>query len=335
MRKTVNLFVLILLLASFVPGQEPPIPTDITNQVKATNYPDVRIKKFPIAVECWTYRRYSFFETVDKVKALGISLLQAYPGQPLGNGDSKAVFDEAMPEAVMKAAQAKLREAGVSVVAYGVVDIGTTEASIRKVFDFARKMGIRTVVCEPQDEAYPLLDKLVKEYDIRVAIHNHALPNKYALPQTVLDHIKALDERIGACADTGHWMRSGLKPIECLRLLQGRIIDTHLKDLSAFGKGPSVFDVAWGSGRANIRDILAELTLQDYAGYLTMEYENEKEVATPEPAIRTSLEFVKKVTYFEGYSQRRRGAEGEDQGLLFGGLYRAPEPRQPVACLLP
>jgi sugar phosphate isomerase/epimerase len=324
MRKTVNLFVLILILASFLPGQEavkktgqaPLIPADVVNQVKSTNYRDVRIKEFPIAIECWTYRRYTFFETVDKVKALGISLLQAYPGQPLGNGDPKAVFDEVMPEAVMKAAQAKLREAGVSVVAYGVVDLGTTEASMRKVFEFAKKMGIRTVVCEPQDEAYPLLDKLVKEYDIRVGIHNHPLPNKYALPQTVLDHIKGLDERIGACADTGHWMRSGLKPVECLRLLQGRIIDTHLKDLSAFGKGHSVFDVAWGSGKADMRRILAELTLQDFAGALTMEYENEKQVMTPEPDIQKSVAFVKSVTYYEDYDQllKRSGGAYEKHG---------------------
>jgi sugar phosphate isomerase/epimerase len=311
MRKTLYLFVLIVLLASFVPGQEPGkktgqaplIPTDVVNQVKATDYRDVRIKPFPFAVQCWTYRKYTFFETVDKVKALGAKFLQAFPGQPLGNGEPKAAFGHNMTEAAMKAAQAKLREAGLTVVGYGVVDIGTTEASMRQVFDFARKMGIPVIACEPQDDDFTLLEKLVREYDIRIAIHNHPLPSKYALPQTAFDHLKGRDERIGVCADTGHWMRCGLKPLECLRLLQGRIVDVHLKDRTDFGTGKTADDVAWGSGRANIRDILAELTLQDFGGYLTMEYENEKEVATPEPAIRKSLEFVKKVTYYEGYSQ--------------------------------
>jgi sugar phosphate isomerase/epimerase len=318
MKKTNALLILILALSVAAPAREAqektasvtPIPQDIVTRVKNTSYGEVRIKKFPIAVECWTYRGYTFFETVDKVKSLGISLLQAYPGQALGNGDPKAVFSHAMPEAAMKAAQAKLREAGLSVVAYGVVDIGTTEAGMRNVFDFARKMGIRTVVCEPQDDSYPLLDKLVKEYDIKVGIHNHAVPNKYAMPQTVLDHIKGLDERIGVCADTGHWMRSGLKPLECLRLLEGRIVDTHLKDLSGFGKGPSVVDVAWGSGNADMRSILAELTLQDFAGALTMEYENEKEVMAPEPAIRKSVEFVKSVTYYQDYEQLLKRSDG-------------------------
>ncbi|HYA48718.1 MAG TPA: family 16 glycoside hydrolase [Burkholderiales bacterium] len=278
------------------------IPPEITAQVKATDYQAVRIKKFPIMVEGWTYRRYTFFQTVDKLKALGIGLLEAYPGQPLGGGDPKAVFGEDMPEADMTAARAKLNEAGVSVVAYGVVDLGTTEASMRKVFDFARKMGIRTVVCEPRDEDFPLLEKLLDEYDLQAAIHNHPQPAKYAFPMTAFERLQGRSERIGVCADTGHWMREGLDPVECLRLLRGRILDTHLKDRTDYGKGKSAKDVAWGSGRAKMRDILAELTLQDYAGALTMEYENEEEVLTPEPAIRKSVEFVKSVTYYWDYA---------------------------------
>lgn len=286
------------------------IPLAVVTQVKNTDYRDVRIKPFPVAVQCWTFRKYTFFETVDKVKALGVKYLQGFPGQPLGLSNSKEAFGEGMSEAAMRAAQGKLREAGLSVVAYGVVDIGTTEASMRKVFDFARKMGIPTVVCEPQDEAFPLLEKLLREYDLRAAIHNHPRPAKYAWPTTTLDRLKGRDERIGVCADTGHWMREGLNPVECLRLLQGRILDVHFKDRSDFGQGPSAKDVPWGSGKAKVRDILAELTLQDFDGYLTMEYENEEEVMTPEPAIRKSIEFVKSVTYYQGYEQLLKRFDG-------------------------
>jgi sugar phosphate isomerase/epimerase len=317
MRRTaLALIVLTSVLAVLAVAQEgakpraPLIPPEITAQVKNTDYQAVRIKKFPISVEGWTYRKYTFFETVDKLKALGISYLEAYPGQPLGNGNPKAVFEQGMSDADMAAAQAKLRDAGVSVVAYGVVDLGTTEASMRKVFDFARKMGIRTVVCEPQDEAFGVLEKLLDEYDLQAAIHNHPQPAKYALPMTTLEHLKGRSARLGVCADTGHWMREGLNPVECLRLLRGRILDTHLKDRTDFGKGPSAKDVAWGSGRANMRDILAELTLQDFGGCLTMEYENEEEVLAPEPAIRKSVEFVKSVTYYEGYDQLLKRYDG-------------------------
>ena len=316
MRKTA-LIVTLFLAAGFLavcsggPGaskppaenQAPPIPSTVADQVKAEDYAAVRIAKFPFAVQCWTFRRYSFYDTVDKVKALGIAYLQAFPGQALGNGDAAAVFDHNMSEDTAQAVRAKLEEAGLSLVAYGVVDIGTTEESMRKVFDFARKMGIGTVVCEPQDDDFGLLERLVKEYNLRVAIHNHPKPSKYALPMTVFEHLQGRDERIGVCADTGHWMREGLNPVECLRLLQGRILDLHLKDRSEFGKGPEAVDVAWGSGKANVRDILAEMTLQDFPGFLTMEYENEQEVMTPEPAVRRSVDYVKGITYYEDYDR--------------------------------
>jgi sugar phosphate isomerase/epimerase len=283
-----------------------PIPPDIVQAVQATDYAAVRIKEFPIAVQCWTFRAFTFLDTLLKVKDLGIKYIQAYPGQALGGSFPKgAVFSHDMPEDQLKAAQAALEAAGIKVVAYGVCDIGTTEASMRQVFDFARKLGIRTVVCEPADDDFTLLDKLADEYNLAIAIHNHPLPAKYAQPMTVLDHVRNRSERIGSCADTGHWMRLGLNPVECLRLLSGRIRDVHLKDRSGFGT-KNVDDVPWGAGKAGMRDILAELTLQDYDGYLTLEYEAEKEVKNPIPAIRKSVDYVRSVTYYLGYEQLLR-----------------------------
>ena len=180
---------------------------------------------------------------------------------------------------------------------------------MRQVFDFARRLCIRTIETEPQDADYPILEPLVREYDIRIALHNHPEPSKYAKPQTVLEHVKGLDERIGSGADTGHWMRGGLNPVECLRLLRGRITDVHLKDRSGFGTAKDVDDVAFGQGQANIHDILAELTLQDYGGYLTIEFENEAEVMTPEPTIRKGLEYIKSITYYEGYERILRRSD--------------------------
>jgi sugar phosphate isomerase/epimerase len=262
----------------------------------------VRVKKFPVAMQCWTYRKFTFFEAVERTRALGIKYLQAYPGQPLSAEEKGAVFSHLMTEPQVEAVQKKLAETGMQVVGYGVADIGRTEPEMRKAFEFARKMGIQVIAAEPQDADFPVLDKLVKEYDIRIAVHNHPQPAKYAKPQTVLERIHGLDERIGSCADPGHWMRGGLRPLDALRLLKGRIVDVHLKDRSDFGTDIKVDDVAIGEGKAELRDILAELTLQDYGGYLTVEYENEKEVLTPEPATRKGLENIKALTYFEGYT---------------------------------
>lgn len=263
----------------------------------------VRIKKFPIAVQCWTYRKYTFTEAMEKTKALGIKYLQAYPGQPLSAAEKGVPFSHELTEAQIELIRKRLAEAGMEVVGYGVVDIGRTEAEMRKVFAFARKMGIQVIAAEPQDADFPVLDKLVKEYDIRIAVHNHPEPSKYAKPQTALERIKGWDERIGVCADPGHWMRGGVRPLDALRMLKGRIVDVHIKDRSDFGTAPNVDDVAVGEGKAGLRDILAELTLQDFGGYLTIEYENEKEVLTPEPAVRRGLENIKTLTHYDGFTQ--------------------------------
>lgn len=279
------------------------IPSPAQQYVAAANYRDVRIKKFPFASEAWTFRRFTFQETLAKLKELGVGAVEAYPGQALSSEFPGARFDQNMTPEQMAKVREWLKAAGVMLYGYGVVDIGRTEESMRKVFDFARNMGIRTIVCEPADDDFTLLEKFVKEYNIKIAIHNHPAPSKYNLPETVFNHVDGKDARIGSCADSGHWMRGMNDPREAFKLLEGRILDVHLKDRSDYGTAKGVDDVPWGQGKGNVRDLLAELTLQDYDGYLTMEYENEAEVADPMPAFRKSMEFVKSVTYYEGYEQ--------------------------------
>ena len=119
-------------------------------QITGTNYKDVRIKKFPIAVQCWTFRKFSFFETLDKVKELGVFYLQPYPGQKLDSEGPVNRFDHNMSEDQIKQVKQKLKEYGIRLVSYGVVYFENNEESMRKVFDFAKKMGIRTIVTEPR-----------------------------------------------------------------------------------------------------------------------------------------------------------------------------------------
>jgi len=284
-------------------------------------------------MQCWTYRRYTFFEALEKTKALGIDYLQAYPGQRLSKDlPASVVFQHQMSDEHLKLVKDKLNQLGLRVVAYGVVDMGRTEESMRQVFNFARKLGMETIVTEPADEDFPILDKLVKEYDINIAIHNHPEPSKYAHPATAMKFLPAVDPRIGACADTGHWMRGNLSPVECLRYLQGRITDVHLKDRSDFGT-KNADDVAFGYGKANIRAILAELTLQDYPGYLTIEYENEKEVLNPEPTLKKGLEFIKSITYYQDYQpllSRDRGYYEKHGWNHYGPGYFELDPKTGV-----
>ena len=261
-------------------------------------YGDVRIKKFPVAMQCWTFRNFTFFETLKKVRELGVEYLQAYPGQPLGAEAPGAVFDQGMTDDQIKLVRQKVAEAGLTLAAFGVVDLENTEAAIRKLFDFARKLDIPMIVTEPKPENADLLERLVKEYGIFIAIHNHPEPSAYAKPEAVLSFVRDRDPRFGSCFDNGHFMRGGHKPLECLRSFKGRVWDVHIKDRSDFGT-KKVEDVPVGQGKSDIRTLLAELTLQDYPGYLTIEYEAEKDVKDPMPAVRKSLDYLKSITYYQ------------------------------------
>ena len=195
----------LLLAAAVAPGAADirHLSPELQKKVGETDYASVRIKNFPFASEAWTFRKFTFFETVAKLKELGVRGLEAFPGQALAAEFPGARFGEAMtPEQIAKTKDV-LAAAGVTLYGYGVVDIGRTEAEMRKVFDFARTMGIRILVCEPEDDDFTLLEKLVAEYDIKIAIHNHPAPSKYHLPETVFRHVDGKDPRIGSCADRG------------------------------------------------------------------------------------------------------------------------------------
>jgi sugar phosphate isomerase/epimerase len=267
-----------------------------------SKYKNVRIKKFPFAVQCYTFRKFSFLDTLDKIKELGIQYVQPWPGQVLDSRIPGLKFTPDLPDEHVERVKKKLDKLGLTLSSYGVVDFDNNEDSMRKVFEFAKKMGIQTILTEPKFADYSLLENMVKEYGVGIAIHNHPAPKKYSQPETVFFNVDGLDRRIGACADTGHWMRSGVNPLEALRALKGRIRDVHLKDLNEF-ENKKAFDVPFGKGKANIHDILAELTLQDYAGYLTIEYEKEEEAQNPSPSILKGLDYVRSITYYHGLEQ--------------------------------
>lgn len=310
MRKKVYVILELLLLSSIVFAainmpkfsKIDSIKREKRSPAESSEYKDIRIRKFPIAIQCWTFREYSFQEALEKAKALGIDFVQPYPGQVLRPDKSEVEFDHNLSEENIQWVQRKLEEHGQYLIAYGVVEFDNTEEDMRKVFDFAKKLGIRTVVAEPKFDDFALLERMVKEYNINVAIHNHPAPSKYARPESVLERIKGLDERIGACVDTGHWMRSGVKPLEGLKMLEGRIIDVHLKDLDAFGVLEAE-DVPFGQGEANVHEILAELTNQNFRGYLAVEYEKEADALNPAPPIKKGIEYIKSITYYEGFEE--------------------------------
>ena len=228
-----------------------------------------------LGMQAYSFNRFTFFEAVDKNAALEMKYIECYPGQTLSKGKPDVKMDHNMSSADRKLTLQKLRESGVTLMNYGVVGLPNNEAECRKVFDFAKEMGIETIVSEPPEDAFDLIDRLCEEYKINVAIHNHPKPSHYWDPDTVLKVCKGRSKRIGACADTGHWMRSGVDPLEAVKKLGAakRIISFHFKDLNEFGNR-GAHDVPWGTGDGQAGAILAELDRQKFKGVFSIEYEH-------------------------------------------------------------
>lgn len=260
----------------------------------------VRIEKFSIAVQCYSFRNFTFMETLQKVRDLGLEYVQPYVGQRFSSDQPDVVFDHNLSTENLDRVLKKLDEMELSLTGYGVVNFDNDEESMGKIFDFARKLRIPTIITEPAYDDFDLLEKMVKKYRIQVAIHNHPAPSRYSRPETVLRRVEGRDERMGSCADTGNWVRTSVDPAGALRSLEGRLVDVHLKDVESFGE-QDARDVPYGEGRAGVRSVLAELTRQNYAGFVTVEYESEPD--NPVPAIERGLEYIKSITYYEGYEE--------------------------------
>ena len=264
-------------------------------------YEKVRILPMDVSVQCWTFNQFTFEQALDKIDDLGVKYVEAYPGQRLSKERPESeTFGHHMTEEQKNWVKEQLKQRNLKLVSYGVVHFDNTKEATEAVFEFAKDMGIYTLVIEPKYDDFSLIESMVKKYNVRVGVHNHPEPSKYWNPHTVYNRIRDLDQRIGVCADTGHWLRSGVNPVEALRYLSGRITNVHLKDLNAFGE-KSAHDVPFGSGAAHVYDILAELSLQDYHMFLAIEHENKAERQNPSPSIKKGLDYLTSIIHLEGY----------------------------------
>jgi sugar phosphate isomerase/epimerase len=245
---------------------------------------DCKTGGFFVGCQAYTFNRFTLFEAIEKTAQAGGKVIEFYPGQKLSKDEPTVTWDHnASPETIQKVKD-KLAASKVKAVNYGVVQIPKDEAEARKIFEFAKAMGLYAITTESVD-ALDTIEKLVKEYDIKVGFHDHpkqANNSSYRMwdPNYVLSVLKGRDARIGSCADTGHWVRSGLNPVQCLRILKGHIISSHLKDLNEMGLG--AHDVPYGAGVSDVPALLQELKSQGFAGNISIEYEYHWENSTPE-----------------------------------------------------
>lgn len=175
--------------------------------------------------------------------------------------------------AEIKKAIADTEKAGLKIVGGGTIYFRTPdEADIRAKFEYAKACGMPTIVCMPDKAVLPKLEKFVKEYDIKIAVHNHGPedPN-FPRPQDVLAVVKNMDPRCGLCIDIGHTVRTGVPLVPTVAEAGSRLLDMHVKDLADFKAKDS--QRPCGDGIIPFPALFTQLKKMNYQGYINLEYE--------------------------------------------------------------
>ena len=211
-----------------------------------------------LGIEAYTFHKYTLFEAIDRTARLGLPFMGGLSFQKVSK-DIPKNFEPGLTDDELKQVRLKLDTAGVRMLTYYFHDIPGDEAGCRKVFEFGRKIGIETFMSEPAPDALDMIEKFCDEYDINVALHNHdkkASP-LYWNPEGILKACRGRSRRIGACADLGYWMRSGIEPVEAVNMLKNRLITVQMHDLHE--RSPKGHDVPWGTGAGNSEKFIREV----------------------------------------------------------------------------
>jgi inosose dehydratase len=235
-----------------------------------------------LGMASYTFRKFSLDQAIDMSKqagAVSISLKDVH----LPYKTTQAQREEA---------RRKVETAGLFLASGGVIAMKNNESEIRDLFQYAKEAGMPTIVCSPDIEALGIVEKMVKEYNIKIAIHNHGPGDKkYPSPFDVWRLVKDRDERMGLCIDVGHTVRIGVDPVEAIRQCGTRLYDFHMKDeTEATAKGKPV---PVGLGVIDIVGVLKGLKAMQYAYNVGLEYEEKEN--DPMPGVIESFGFMRGV----------------------------------------
>jgi len=251
---------------------------------------------FPVrlGLASYTFRNFSRAQLINFMKQLNVYALNAkdvsdhLPADP--SGEAAALADYAA--------------AGIKLHA-GVINFAKDEdADMRSKFEYSKRAGIPVIVAgDPTVRTLPRIEKFAKEYDIRIAIHNHGPEDKlWPSPVTILKAVKDMDPRIGCCIDVGHTVRAGTDVVQAIQEAGPRLFNVHMKDLTNFQDKES--QVAVGDGSMPVRRILEALIAMKYDGFVDLEYEIHPN--DPMPGVISSFAYMRGILAGLGYASQGR-----------------------------
>lgn len=208
-----------------------------------------RFAGFNPAIQTWTFRAYSIDDALAMIAKLGLTRAELSP--QAGHFGYPATGDQ------IASTRAKLAANHLDCVTSGLEPASGDAEANRAVFEYAKKLGLRTIMVDAPPESLDSLDALVREYDIRIGIHNHGVGTRYSSIADVQAALAGRDRRIGCIVDTGHYTRAGVDPIEALHTFAGRVYGMHLKDVSA--ATPAAPDTILGEGVLDLAGVLRAL----------------------------------------------------------------------------
>ena len=234
---------------------------------------------FQLGVASYTFRKFSIDETLAATKQLGIDKI-AFKSFHLNLDATDAEIAEAVE---------KCREAGIELYGGGVIYM-KTEAEVDQAFEYAKKAGMKMIIGVPNHELLSYVENKVKEYDIKLAIHNHGPGDKlYPSAESAYVLIKDMDPRMGLCIDIGHTKRIDRDPSQDVKDFYDRVLDIHIKDVTKADHDGSTCEI--GRGVIDIKTFLTDLLEMGYTGTVAFEYE--KDGDNPMPGLAESVGYVR------------------------------------------
>jgi sugar phosphate isomerase/epimerase len=242
---------------------------------------DKKVNTFTIGMAGYTFREFPVEMTISMMQRIGITNLSLKDFHMPMNSTHEQI-DEVI---------GKFKAAGINVYTVGVVYMKTQE-SVDQAFEYAKMAGVKMIVGAPDYSLLPYVEKKIKSYDFRMAIHNHGPDNPlYPNATDIWNHIKDLDSRIGICIDIGHTTRDGKDPSVDILKYKSRIFDMHIKDVDKASKDGKTVEI--GRGIIDIPKVIDTLRKINYSGSCSLEFE--KDMKDPLAGIAESIGYFKGV----------------------------------------